>query len=328
MKEANKKKYGFFKVLGEGIKAVRESYAWRGIKKHAMLYPFVFPSLFMILLLNFGSSFGVLIAFQDYNLVEGVTGSEWIGFDNFINVFTSTVVTGNYVAFRNTIYISLIRIGTNFPIILIFTLLVNEIKSTKAKQAIQVISYLPYFISIVAVSGMLYNLLSYEGIVNQIIVKNGGKAVDWYSKADAWWWILAATSLWKGMGWATLVYISGLGAIDDELYDACTVDGGGRIRKALSVTLPGIMNVIILQLILDIGHLMSDNYSSILALAHGSTTLSSTTRVVGELTFNAVKSGDGQGRATAIGQVQGIFGLILMLTANWIAKKTDHEGVL
>ena len=180
----------------------------------------------------------------------------------------------------------------------------------------------------VAVGGMLYTLLSNNGIVNQLIEKFGGTPVDWYSKADAWWLILALSSLWKGMGWATLVYISGLGAIDPELYDACTVDGGGRFRKMITVTIPGISEVIILQLILDIGHLLSDNYSQIIALTHGSTTLSSTLRVIGELNYTAMRTGDGLGRATAIGLVQSFFGLILMLAANWIAKKTDHEGVL
>ncbi len=315
-------------VLSHGVKAARESAAWRGIKKHPMLYLFVFPSLFLILLLNLGSSFGIIIAFQEYNVVEGVSGSEWIGWKNFISAFASDSIWGNYVVFRNTIFISLIRILTNFPVILIFTLLLNEIKQQAVRKTIQAISYIPHFISMVAVGGMMYTLLSNDGIINQIIVACGGTAVDWYSKADAWWWILALASLWKGMGWATLVYLSGLGAIDSELYDACTVDGGGRFNKMIHVTIPGIMNVIILQLILDIGNLMSDSYSQIVALTHGSTTLSSHLRTLGELTHTAMKTGDGLGRATALSLVQSFFGLLLMLTADWIAKKTDNEGVL
>ncbi len=328
IENATGKKYSFGYVLKNGVLAAKESRAWRGIKKHPILYAFILPSLFMILLMNLGTSFGVLIAFQDYNIVEGVSGSEWVGLKNFISVFHSSTVTGNYAVFRNTIYISLVRIVTNFPAILIFALLVNEINISRAKKTVQVVSYIPYFISMVAVGGMLYTLLSNNGIVNQLIEKFGGTPVDWYSKADAWWLILALSSLWKGMGWATLVYISGLGAIDPELYDACTVDGGGRFRKMITVTIPGISEVIILQLILDIGHLLSDNYSQIIALTHGSTTLSSTLRVIGELNYTAMRTGDGLGRATAIGLVQSFFGLILMLAANWIAKKTDHEGVL
>lgn len=287
----------------------------------------VLPLLVLIIIFQYCTCFGIVIAFQDYKLTEGVSGSEWIGWQNFRSVFSGSL-TGTYVAFRNTIFISLIRIGTNFPVILIFTLLVNEIRSRRVKTVVQTISYIPYFISWVAVGGMAYNLLAADGILNKIIVAFGGESILWYSAANKWWGILALSSLWKGMGWATLIYISALGSINDELYDACTIDGGGRLRKMLSVTLPGLMNVIILQIIMDIGHVMGDNYSQILAMRNGSNTLSSTTRVIGEITFGAIRDGSGQGRATAIGLVQSVLGTALVLTANWIARKTDHEGII
>ncbi len=318
---------GVFGTMREGLVTAARSKRWRDIKRHKYLYLMVVPLLVLIIIFQYCSCFGIVIAFQDYKLTEGVGGSEWVGWQHFKSVFGGTL-TGTYVAFRNTIFISLIRIGTNFPVILIFTLLVNEIKSRKVKTVVQTISYIPYFISWVAVGGMAYNLLAADGIINKIIVAFGGESVLWYSAADKWWGILALSSLWKGMGWATLIYISALGSINEELYDACTIDGGGRFRKMISVTLPGLMSVIILQIIMDIGHVMGDNYPQILAMRNGSNTLSSTTRVIGEITYGAIQDGSGQGRATAIGLVQSVLGLILMLTANWIARKTDNEGII
>ena len=139
---------------------------------------------------------------------------------------------------------------------------------------------------------------------------------------------MTISSLWKGMGWSTLIYISSIGSIDAELYDACTIDGGGRFRQMVSVTLPGIMNVIMLQLILDLGSIMNDNYDQIMAMINSSQSLNSTTEVVGSLEYDAIVNGSQYSKATAYALIRGIIGLSLVLVANNIAKKTDNEGVL
>ena len=141
-------------------------------------------------------------------------------------------------------------------------------------------------------------------------------------------YILAASSLWKGLGWGTLIYMSALGSISDELYDACTIDGGGRFRQAITVTLPGVMNVIMLQLILDISSIMGDNYEQIIAMTRGLDILHSTTNVVGTLAYGSVLGGSGFSLATACGLIQGVIGLILVIFTNRIVKKTDNEGIL
>ena len=130
------------------------------------------------------------------------------------------------------------------------------------------------------------------------------------------------------MGWATLIYLSGLGTINRELYDACEIDGGGRFRKMIHVTLPGLMNVIVLQLILDVGGIMSDNYDMILAMINGSQSLGDVTRVIGSLEYEAIVNGSQYSRATAYSMARGLIGMILVLLANNLAKKTDSEGIL
>lgn len=314
--------------IAVGVKGFFKSRLWRNIVRHKWMYLFLLPAVVLIGIFCYGPMFGLIIAFQDYRLSEGVFASEFVGFKTFYNILFSPELA-SYRAFRNTIYISLIRIATNFPVILIFTLLLNEVKIRKVKGAIQAISYIPFFISWISIGGMSYNLFSVnDGILNKIITSFGGEPITWYTAEQYWWGILAISSLWKGMGWATLIYLSGLGSIDSELYDACEIDGGGRFRKMISVTLPGLKNVIMLQLILDIGAMMSDNYEQILAMINGSQSLNETTEVVGSLEYNAIINGSGYSIATAYSIVRGIIGLILVLFSNRVAKKSDAEGIL
>lgn len=314
-------------AIGAGFRDFLRGPSCQGIKKHKTLYLLLLPAVVLIAIFSYAPMFGLIIAFQDYVSAEGVFGSEFIGFRAFYDILFSPQ-RASYLEFRNTIYIALIRIGTNFPIILLFTLLINEIKSKRAKGWVQAISYVPYFISWVSVGGMAYNLFKLDGgILNNILGVFGATPIDWYTKSEYWWWILALSSLWKGMGWSTLIYISALGSIDTELYDACSIDGGGRVRKVFAVTLPGLLNVIMLQLILDIGSIMSDNYDQIMAMINGAQGLYETTQVVTSLEFAAL-GGSGQGTATAYGLLRGVVGMTLVLIANKVAKNSDSEGII
>lgn len=314
--------------IAVGVRDFFRGKTWQGIVRHKMLYLLLLPAMTLISIFAYAPMFGIIIAFQDYVAAEGVLGSEFVGFQIFYKILFSPT-SASYLEFRNTIYISLIRIGTNFPIILFFTLLINEIKCQQAKSLVQAISYIPYFISWISVGGMAYNLFKLDGgIFNRLIELCGGEPFDWYTKVDYWWWILAFSSLWKGMGWSTLIYISAIGSIDTELYDACEIDGGGRFRKMLSVTLPGLMNVIMLQLILDVGGIMGDNYDQIMAMINKADALSETTKVIGSLEFGAVSGTSGQSEATAFGLLRGLVGMVLVLTANKVAKNSECEGVM
>ena len=315
-------------AMALGFKAFARSSTAKCVKKHWMLYLLVLPAVVMIAIFSYGPMFGLIIAFQDYRLGDGVFGSEFVGFSVFYQILFDPS-SASYLEFRNTVLISLLRIATNFPIILIFTLLLHEIGNKRARSAVQGISYIPFFISWISVGGMAYNLFALDGgIFNSIIQFFGGTPIAWYNESKYWWAILSFSSLWKGMGWATLIYMSGLGAIPQDLYDACEIDGGGRFRKMIHVTLPGLANVIILQLILDVGGIMSDNYDMILAMINGSQSLNSVTRVVGTLEYEAIVGGSQYSRATAYSLVRGVIGIDLVLLANRLAKKTDNEGLL
>lgn len=300
------------------------------IKKHKLLYLMLLPAVALAITFCYVPMFGIIIAFKDYNLLEGFGGSEWVGFKYFIQIFTGED-PAVFLVFRNTIYIALIRVATNFPAILLFALLINEIKSEKLKSLTRTISYLPYFISWIAVGGMMISLFSVDdGVLNKVLTAVSGHEVriNWYAESKYWWMILALSSMWKSLGWGTIIYMSALGSINSELYDACRIDGGGRLRMVTTVTIPGIMNVIMLQLIMDAGNLVRDNYEQILAMTQGSSAINDTTYVVGAMSYSAIIGGSGFSQATAFGLVQGLLGLVLVLLTNQIAKKTDNEGVL
>lgn len=312
---------GFFKkILKSGV--------MKRALKYKTLYFMLIPGLIVLLIFNYAPMFGLLISFKDYELLSGFGGSEWGGLKHFKHILLAEDPT-IYRIFRNTIYISLIRIATNFPMILLFTLMLHTVKSARAKSAVQTISYLPFFISWVAVGGMMFSILDKDtGMLNKVVELFGGDPVNWYAQSDAWWLILALSSLWKSMGWGTIIYMSALSCIDGELYDACRIDGGGMFRQAITVTLPGIMNVIMLQLILDSANIVRDNYEQIMAMLNGSGAVGDTTTVVGSIGFNAILSGEGYSVATALGLIQGLIGLGLVLLTNKIAKKSGNEGVL
>lgn len=310
-----------------GVKSAFESDKFKLMRKQKLLYFLILPSVALLFVFNYLPLGGLIIAFKDYVVTEGVNGSEWIGLKNFRQIFIEPT-TSYYLAIRNTIYISLLRVATNFPMILIFALLLNEVKNKKARGVFQTVSYIPYFISWVAVGSLTSNLFMDDGILNKLISACGGTPVSWYTDEKPWWGILSISTLWKGMGWGTLIYISAMGTIDDELYDACLIDGGGKLRQAFTVTLPGISNVITLQLLLDVSSLLGDNAEQIMALTNGNNDALSNLQVIGTGIIGTITGGGSYSLSTAIGLFQSVVGLILVLVMNKIAKKTEHEGIL
>ncbi len=315
-------------IFSGAFKRFFKSKLFAAIAKYKVLYILLLPGLTFLAVFSYLPMFGIIIAFKDYTLLEGFIGSEWVGLKHFRHILLAQDPT-IYRIFRNTIFISLIRIATNFPVILLFTLMLHTVKNRAVKSGAQTISYLPYFISWVAVGGMMFSILDKDsGMLNKAIEVFGGTKINWYAQSDAWWMILALSSLWKSMGWSTIIYMSALSSIDTELYDACRIDGGGMFRQAVTVTLPGIMNVIMLQLILDSASIIRDNYEQVLAMTRSSGAIGDTTTVVGGIGFEAILSGGGYSVATALGLIQGIVGLFLVLMTNSIVKKSGSEGVL
>lgn len=315
----------YFGIFKGYFKKVFSKRTLRRVFKFRYLFVLLVPALFLLVIFRYMPMAWLSAGFMEYDLLEGLN-SEWVGLKYFKGVFMATNTPEMYRIFRNTIFISVIRIASNLPFILFLAMVINGMKSKKPKTIFQSLSLIPYFLSWVAVGGLFYSLLNSEsGLINRLL----GLTTDWYTTPDPWWMLLSISSLWKGMGWSAIIYIAAMCSIDPEQYEAARIDGCGPIRQAFTVTLPGIMGVVCLQLILDTANIMRDNYDQIFAMINGQTIgpIQETVDVVGRISFTSLRNGN-FGSATAIGLIQGVIGCALVILTNSIVKKTDNEGIM
>ena len=234
------------------------------------LYLMLAPMFLYLILFNYIPMYGAVIAFKNFNPRLGIMGSPWVGFDHFVRLFNSIYFTR---LFGNTIIISLLNLLWGFPAPIILALLLNEVRQKKIKRTVQTITYLPYFLSWIIVSGFIITMLSPSTGAIKGLLGLLGVNYDAALLADpkAFRTILVSSGIWKEIGWGSILYLAAIAGINTELYDAAEVDGAGRIRKMLSVTIPGIFPTIVVLLILRSGQMMNSNFDQIFMLLRPST---------------------------------------------------------
>ncbi len=208
---------------------------------------------------------GILIGFQDYNIRRGILGSEWIGFENFRRFLIDPYFMRSFV---NTLRISLASIIFGFPMPIIFALLINELTSKRFVKVVQIVTYIPHFISLVVLCGMIKIFVSDTGIITEIVEILVGHKIgeSLLNRPELFTSIFVLSGIWQGVGWSSIIYIATISGIDQELYDAASIDGAGRLRQALSVTIPSILPTIILMFILRVGSVINVDYEKIMLL--------------------------------------------------------------
>lgn len=291
-------------------------------------YAMMVPGILCLVLFSFIPMYGLYMAFVDYNpMIPNLFDNKFMGLYWFKLMFSEPDL---WILVRNTLILNLWKLLICFPAPIILALLINEINNRLFKRAFQTVSYLPNFISWVIVSGMLTILLNTDnGILNAILEKFGMEPVSWYSDPSKWRAILVITSLWKSVGWGTIMFLAAITSIDRELYEAAALDGAGKFRQTLSVTLPAIAPTITITFILTVGKLFADDFDQIYSLVGGNSILGETTEVISTQIFGFVNSGAYKEfpLATAYGLVQGIISLILIVSSNKVAKKCGQEGI-
>ena len=232
------------------------------LRQNGGYYLMLLPGYLILLLFSFIPMYGLYLAFVDYNpLLPSIFDNTFLGTYWFEVMFTRPDM---WKMVRNTLLLNLMKLLICFPAPVVLALLINEIRSKVFKRVFQTVSYLPNFISWVIVSGMLLIFLDTDnGLFNQLILLFGGEPVSWYSDASKWRWILVLTNLWKSVGWGTIMFLAAMTAVDKGLYEAAYVDGAGRLRQAVSITLPSIAPTITITLILTVGKLFSDDFDQI-----------------------------------------------------------------
>lgn len=280
-------------------------------------------ALAWVIIFAYVPMYGIIYSFFDYFPGKKLSESEFVGLKYYIEFFT---LPDAWIIIRNTLVISGLGLTIGFVAPILLALLINEIKSFKFKKFIQTISYLPHFVSWIVVASIIFTMLGSEGIVNDVLMKAGliNQPLSILGEGKYFWGLLTASNIWKGIGWASIIYIAAIAGIDQELYQAGAVDGLGRFGMAWHITLPGIRPTIILLFILGIGSLLNAGFEQQLLLG------TPMTREYHEVIDTYVyRYGIQLGRysfATAVGFMSAIIGLALVLITNKLSKKlTDYS---
>lgn len=298
----------------------------RDIFKNKYLYILIAPGFILFyVLFCYMPMYGVQIAFKEFEPMKGFWGSSWIGLYNFENLF---IDNGFWVAFINTIVISFTKIIFTFPIPIILALILNDLKNRKFKKVLQTVYTFPHFLSWVIISGIIFNMLGSDGAVNTLLSTLHINKVNFLGNPDFFRPLLYLSEIWKESGWGSIIYLAAMVSINPEMYEAADIDGAGRFRKMISITIPEIKPTIILLLILAIGNTMNSNFDQVFNLynpvVYGVGDILDT--YIFRVTFGMDAAGD-LGFSTAIGLFKSIVNLLLLVSANKLAEKTTGSGL-
>lgn len=292
------------------------------LKKEWRLYTFLPIPILYFIIFKYVPMFGNIIAFRKYKGGTNIFGTEWVGLRYFLQFMGDASF---WRAFRNTLTLSVSYLVVRFPLTLIFALLLNEIRNIRWKKFVQTISYLPHFISMVIIAGMIKEIVSLTGPINTLMANFGLDKISFIQEADWFPAIYIISGVWQGLGWGTILYLAAMTAINTELYEAAKIDGAGRFKQALHVTIPGILPTITTLLILDIGGIMGSNFEKIILLYLPSTYEKAD--VIATYVYRMGITGGKFSYATAVGLFEGIIGLILVISANLISKKLTESSL-
>ena len=293
------------------------------IRKNYDIYLLLIPGIVFLILFKYAPMYGIITAFQEYNIFSGVLASPFVGLKHFRNLFSSQKF---YEVLRNTLVISFGKIAVGFPLSILIALMINEIRLVLVKRFFQTVLYLPHFLSWVIVSGLAITALSPStGIINKAISFFGLQPV--YFLMDKVWfpWVLILSETWKEAGYSAIVFIAALSGINQELYEAAKIDGAGKIRQIVHITIPGIISVILLMFILKIGGILGVNTEQVLLLYNP--TVYVTGDVLGTYVYRTGVALSNYSYAAAIGFFESLVGLFLVLSGNMISRKISGRSV-
>ena len=302
----------------EGVKGLTK-YLW----KHKYMYLMLVPAIVYYVIFCYVPMYGASIAFKDFNPMQGIMKSPWVGFDVFEQLFGMSKF---YSVFWNTIRISLIRLIFGFPFPIIVALMLNELRWNRVKRVIQTAIYIPNFISWVVLGGIMTSLLSMDsGIVNGIIKMLGFQPIGFLTDERYFVPTMVVSMIWKTFGWDTIIYLAAMTGIDPQLYEAATVDGANRWQRLLHITLPCIRSTIIVVLITRIGSLMQAGFEQIFVLYHPG--VYGTADIIDTYVY---RMGLQEGKfelASAVGLFKSVVNFILVVIANKTARMMGEEGI-
>ena len=290
--------------------------------KNRYLYAMMFFPVVYFVLFKYKPMYGILIAFKNFKVREGILGSQWAGLKYFKQFWSDPDF---WTAFKNTIMLSFWQILICFPVPILFALLVNEIRWGKLKGLVQRVCCFPHFVSVVVAVSLMMTLVSKDGLVNQIAVNLGGTAKS-YILDSAWFRPLYVISdIWQEMGWSAIIYLAAISGVDMQLYEACEIDGGGRLMKLLHITLPCIAGTITIMFILRMGSIMTVSFDKVLLVQNSNTY--NTSDVISTFVYRRGLQGMQYSYATAVGLVESVISLFFLGITNKVSSKLSDTSL-
>ncbi len=305
------------KEFGRKVRKVRKDWL-----RNRSLYLLMLPVIIFYVLFHYKPMYGALIAFKDYSPALGFADSPWVGLDNFVRFFDGIYF---WRLLRNTVLLSFYNILFGFPAPIILALLLNEVKNEKFKRLTQTITYLPHFISMIVVAGMITNFCMTTGLFNDIIEFFGGEASPLLQNPKYYRTIYVASSIWQQVGWGSIIYLSALSGVDSQLYEAAAIDGAGKWKQLLHVTLPGITPTIVIMLIMQVGRAMSMGHEKTILLYNSATY--ETADIISSYVYRIGLLEQDWSYSTAIGLFNSVINLVLIILANRVSKKLTETSL-
>ncbi len=306
---------------------IKKSYGiWKDLSRNPVCYLLVFPAALYTFIYGYLTLPYMTIAFQKFNYSKGILESDWIGFDNFRFFFGSSRAL---MVTMNTVKLNFLFILFTTLVALIFSILLNELRSKTFKKVAQSTFLFPHFLSWVIISYVIYSLFATKhGLVNKILQWFNMEPYNWYANADPWTWILVGMNVWKDTGILTIIYLAAITAIDETLYEAAKIDGANRWQQIKSITVPMLMPTVSILTLLSIGRIFYGDFAMIYAIIGDNGLLYPTTDVIDTYVFRALRTLGDPSQAMAVGLYQSMVGFVLVLGFNWVVKKINPDNAI
>lgn len=293
------------------------------IQKYWILYLMMIPATVLLILFTYGPMYGIIMAFQDFTVFKGYTGSSFVGLKHFQRLFSDPLF---YRLFKNTFMVGVLDFLFSFPAPLIFALILNEVRKVRFKSVVQSISYLPQFIPLVVMVGIIFELFGSYGIINSLLSSLGMEPISFFTKSEWFLPLYIGSGVWKTIGWGSIIYMGALTNIDSTLYEAADMDGANRWHKMWHVTLPSLRPTVVTLFILNAGGIMQVGFEKVFLMSSPATY--EVSDVLSTYVYRQGILNSDFSYSAAVGLFNNIVALLFVLLANKIAKKLGEEGIV
>ncbi|MGI0284307.1 ABC transporter permease [Streptococcus pneumoniae] len=293
------------------------------IQKYWILYLMMIPATVLLILFTYGPMYGIIMAFQDFTVFKGYTGSPFVGLKHFQRLFSDPLF---YRLFKNTFMVGGLDFLFSFPAPLIFALILNEVRKVRFKSVVQSISYLPHFIPLVVMVGIIFELFGSYGIINNLLSSLGMEPISFFTKSEWFLPLYIGSGVWKTIGWGSIIYMGALTNIDSTLYEAADMDGANRWHKMWHVTLPSLRPTVVTLFILNAGGIMQVGFEKVFLMSSPATY--EVSDVLSTYVYRQGILNSDFSYSAAVGLFNNIVALLFVLLANKIAKKLGEEGIV